>query len=237
MEGLLLDIIHANICVHLELADIARCMLVSRAWLHVFLADGALKHIKRRLIVAVPAMESKFTATQGDNRTITLKVSRAKKRPKRWVFPRTGTWYSLKKNIAPLCYRGGLRQSKDNDIIIGVLRLDPHIRDTEVHCYTTTHREMHLINGVREIVTVPDVCQVIEFFGPNYVLSFSEGAWNHVRSNGHNKSRIEPKNYQIQIAHFGSTGLFENLLFHVLFPGRPTQYPDPVFQFVKYPRE
>ena len=212
MEVLIpLDVIHNKICCHLELLDLARAMQVSHAWLHIFLADGAMAHIKRRICSAIPMLEEKYF-TSYENRMIgVMKHSKATKRPKVWTFPHKGTWVSLKKNIRPLTRRNGLVKRGDNDVILAVLHAWPELRCLRSNVYRKNF---------------------FEFVGDEYQVVFSELYSGHnlisLHMIGYPPDAGSIVDHRMNVSPFDGGFGYENYLFRLLFPGRKTRHGDPV---------
>jgi hypothetical protein len=105
MEGLPKDLIYYCLCPYLELVELARCAQVSRKWLEIFRANGAFRHIKDRIDMALPKY---FTDNSDDTRLI------------------------LKYRIYPLCKPDGLFNYGTQNEIIDVLKLNPKLNNLHI---------------------------------------------------------------------------------------------------------
>lgn len=102
-----LDVVHTYICAHLGVRDLCSLMGVSRGFFFAFIADGAWRHIQKRLCAASAEFAVVFerhpwdTHLDGDGQRSAnnLRPSGAKKRKLAWIMPRGGVWWTMKRLI------------------------------------------------------------------------------------------------------------------------------------------
>jgi hypothetical protein len=193
MEGLPKDVIYSCLCPYLELVELARCAQVSKKWLETFRANGAFRHIKDRIGRAIPALE---------------KISQSY----------TDTYHYLKFAVYGVCKN--FICIRNTNIIIGILKLHPDMRDLHVNVYSSKN------SGI----------QVIELYGKNINLVFDDSTgWTSKNLlTAHPKSMIYNtySNGRLLISYFLNAH-FEYLLYHLLFPGYKSRYTDQKIYYVQ----
>ena len=117
----------------------------------------------------------------------------------------------LKYHIYPLCKPYGLFKYGKQDEIIGVLKLNPKLKNFHVVTYITN--------------SIDSMDLVIDMTDDKYRIIFE-----HCKGDDDNDNCVYKtlNNRLARRTQFCGCN-FENALFRLLFPGQPIKYPDPVF--------
>jgi hypothetical protein len=142
LEGLPKDVIYSCLCPYLELVELARCAQVSKYWLEMFRANGAFRHIKDRIVRAVPALENISSSY-------------------------TDTYHYLKFAVYGVCKN--FINIGNTKIVIGILKLHPVMRDLYVNVYSDNDsgQVIELYNDYTTIVFKNDLTG----WEPKYLLT------------------------------------------------------------------
>jgi hypothetical protein len=115
---------------HLSVVDLCRLMQVSKDWFHLWIADRAWAHQRRRICDRFPNLKSVFdlycegAAANEHTSKRTQKSNSNKKRKTAWITPKKGIWYVFKRWLMQGTSMKGIKEllKSKEDIVLSVIK-------------------------------------------------------------------------------------------------------------------
>jgi hypothetical protein len=169
---------------HLSVVDLCRLMQVSRDWFHLWIADRAWAHQRRRVCTRFPSLNDVFelycdgAAANEHTSKRTQKSNSNKKRKTAWITPKKGVWYVFKRWLMQGTHMKGIKAlckiEEMHPIVISVVCLNLPCNELITKTKIRQERDAGGLQNSYEIVVRWEGCQFI-----CYLHRLIKGFWRH----------------------------------------------------------